>query len=65
MRVALRGLHCWLSLAAGFGCLLVAQWTGPAVMLALFIVGCGLMLDGVTVLWARSGSTGGISDHRQ
>jgi hypothetical protein len=65
MRDALRRMHWWLSLTAGFGCLIVATWTGPVAMLVLFIVGCGLLFDGVTVLWAGTSRTGGLSDHRQ
>jgi hypothetical protein len=65
MRDALRRSHCWLSLAVGFGCLIVAMWTGPVAMLVLFILGCGLLLDGATLLWAGTSRTGGVSDHRQ
>lgn len=65
MRDTLRRWHCWLSLALGFGCLIAATWTGPIAMLALFIVGCGLLFDGVTILWAGTGRTGGLSDHHQ
>ena len=65
MRDALNRMHCWLSLAVGFGCLIVATWTGPVAMLVLFILGLGLLFDGVTVLWAGSARTGGMPDHRQ
>ena len=65
MRATLRRLHCWISLALGFACLLVALGMSTAVAYALFVVGSGLIFDGLTVLWARSGSTGGLSDHRQ
>jgi hypothetical protein len=65
MLATLRRLHSRLSLAVGFACLLVALGMGTAVAYALFVVGCGLIFDGVTIVWARSGSTGGLSDHRQ
>jgi hypothetical protein len=65
MRESLRRMHCWLSLGIGFACLIVALWTGPVAMLVLFIVGCGLLFDGVTALWAGVSRTGGLSDHHQ
>ena len=61
----LRRLHCWLSLGVGFACLLVATAAGTAVAFVLFVVALGLILDGVTILWARAGATGGLPDHRQ
>jgi hypothetical protein len=65
MRATFRRYHCWLSLAVGFACLLVGREMGPAVAFALFVVGCGLMFDGVTILWAGASRAGGMSDHRQ
>jgi hypothetical protein len=65
MRDALRRLHCWVSLTVGLGCLIVGLSTPPAVALALFLVACGLLLDGATAMWARAGGTGGLHDHRQ
>ena len=65
MLAALRRLHWRLSLGVGFLCLIVAQWTGPAVMLVLFIVGLVLMFDGATALWAQTARAGGLHDHRQ
>ena len=61
----LRRLHCWISLSVGFACLVVGTGMGPAVAFALFVVGFGLILDGVTILWAGANRTGGMPDHRQ
>ena len=65
MLATLRRLHCWLSLSVGFACLLVGLGTGPAVAFGLFVVGCGLIFDGITILWAGANRTGGMPDHRQ
>jgi hypothetical protein len=65
MRVALREYHCWVSLALGFACLIVGQWTSSAVGLALFFVAVVLLFDGATLMWARARTGGGLHDHRQ
>jgi hypothetical protein len=65
MRDALRRQHCWISLAVGFCCLIAATWMGSVAMLVLFILGCGLLFDGATILWAGASRTGSASDHRQ
>jgi hypothetical protein len=65
MLVTFRRLHRWLSLSVGFACLLVGLGVGPALAFGLFVVGFGLILDGVTILWAGANRTGGMTDHRQ
>jgi len=47
---------------AGFGCLIVALWMSAAIAIVLSIVGAGLMFEGATALFARSGD---LTEHRQ
>jgi hypothetical protein len=47
---------------AGFGCLIVALWMSAAIALVLLAVAGGLIFDGVTALWARSGD---LTENRQ
>jgi hypothetical protein len=52
----------WLPIAAGFGCLIAGTLAGAVVAIVLLVVGCGLILDGATALFARSGDA---TEHRQ
>jgi hypothetical protein len=47
---------------AGFGCLIVALWMSAAVALVLLLAAGGLILDGVTAVFARSGD---LTENRQ
>jgi hypothetical protein len=47
---------------AGFACLIVALSLSAIPAVVLIVVGAGLMLDGATALWARSGD---LTQHRQ
>jgi len=62
IRTVLDTKRYWLPIAAGFGCLIAALWASAAIALVLLLVGLGLMLDGVTALFARSGDA---TEHRQ
>ena len=56
-------VHATLSLAgAAIALIVAALWAGTLMILVLMIVAMALILDGVTLLWSRSG---GMSDHRQ
>jgi hypothetical protein len=56
-------LHATLSLAGGAIALLVAAlWAGTMMIWILLLVAMILIVDGLTLLWSRSG---GMSDYRQ
>ena len=56
-------VHATLSLTgAAIALIVAALWAGTLMILVLMIVAMALILDGVTLLWSRSG---GMSDHRQ
>ena len=56
-------LHATLSLAgAAIALLVAALWAGTIMIWVLMLVAMVLILDGVTLLWSRSG---GMSSHRQ
>jgi hypothetical protein len=52
----------WLPFAAAVLCLTAANWTGPVLSWVLVMASFGFCLDGVTLMWSRSG---GLSDFRQ
>lgn len=58
-------MRCWLPIVLGFVALIVAGFFGPVVTWVLIMVAFGLILDGVTKLWERAGSTGNLTTHRQ
>jgi predicted phage tail protein len=58
----MRGIRYWLPIAAGFACLIVAVLAAGLVTWLLLLLGFGLMFEGVTALWARSGDA---TEHRQ
>ena len=62
IRAILQTKRYWLPIAAGFGCLIVALSASATIGLVLLIAGFGLILDGATALFARSGDA---TDHRQ
>ena len=55
----------WIPLVAGMLCLIGAVFFGALVAWILIMVAFGLLLDGVTALWERAGSTGNLTTHRQ
>jgi hypothetical protein len=57
-----RTLRTWLPFAAAALALLGTRWTGPVLTIVLLIVALGLVLDGATLLWSRSG---GLTQNRQ
>jgi hypothetical protein len=65
MRDALARARCWGPIAAGFLCLVVALFVGVILDWLLLILAFGLILDGVTAMWARAGGTGNLTTHRQ
>ena len=54
----------WLPFLVAALCLLATRWTGPALTMVMLIAALGLVLDGATLMWARSGA-GGLAQHRQ
>ena len=52
----------WLPFAAAALCLAGTQFAGPVVTWVLLLVAMGLILDGATLLFSRSG---GLTQHRQ
>jgi hypothetical protein len=52
----------WLPFVAAALCLAATQFAGPIVTWVLLFVAMGLILDGATLLWSRSG---GLSQNRQ
>jgi hypothetical protein len=55
----------WAPLAAGLLALVLAGFAGPVLSWILIVASFGLILDGVTKLWERAGSTGNLTTHRQ
>ena len=62
IRAARQTIRYWLPITAGFGCLIVALWMSAAVALVLMVVAGGLIFDGATALFARSGD---LTENRQ
>ena len=52
----------WIPFVLAALCLLVASFCGPVLTVVLMITALGLVLDGATLLWSRSG---GMAGHRQ
>jgi hypothetical protein len=52
----------WIPFVLAALCLLVASFCGPVLTVVLLICALGLVLDGATLLWSRSG---GMAGHRQ
>lgn len=55
----------WLPLGAGMACLVGAAFFNALVGWILIMAAFGLLLDGLTALWERAGSTGNLTTHRQ
>ena len=65
MRTALRTIRYWLPLVVGFACLIVSLEVGAIASWLLIVLGFGLMLDGLTAMWAKAGGTGNLTTYRQ
>jgi hypothetical protein len=65
MRAVLGTVRYWLPLVAGFLCLIGSLFAPPEIGWILIIAGFGLMLDGVTKMWERAGSTGNLWTYKQ
>ena len=52
----------WLPFAGAALCLVATTWSGPILTWVLLLAAVGLILDGATLLWSRSG---GLTQHRQ
>ena len=65
MRAVARTARYWGPLLVGFLCFIAVQFVGPLVGWLLVILGFALMFDGTTAMWARAGSAGNLSSHRQ
>jgi hypothetical protein len=55
-------LRIWLPFVAAALCLAATQWAGAVVTWVLLLVAIGLLVDGATLLFSRSGS---LTQHRQ
>jgi len=55
-------LRIWLPFAGAVLCLVATTWSGPILTWVLLLAAVGLILDGATLLWSRSG---GLTQHRQ
>jgi hypothetical protein len=62
MRSLAASKRIWLPFAAAALCLVAASWSGAILTWVLLIAAIGFVLDGVTLLWSRSGS---LRDHSQ
>jgi hypothetical protein len=60
-----RYVRYWAPMVLGFACLLAVPMAGTLVAWILIAVGFGLIMDGATALWARTGRAGGIGSYRQ
>jgi hypothetical protein len=56
------GVRIWLPFVAAAPCLAATTWTGAILTWVLLVAAIGLILDGATLLWSRSG---GLTQHRQ
>lgn len=65
MRVLLGTARFWGPPLVGFSCLIAAVFVGPILGWLLLILAFGLILDGVTAMWERSGKTGNLTSSRQ
>jgi hypothetical protein len=57
--------RCWLPVAAGFALLIATLFVGLLLTWLMMLAGVGLVLDGITAMWARAGGTGNLARHRQ
>jgi hypothetical protein len=55
----------WIPLAAGMTCLVGAVFFSALVGWILIMCAFCLLLDGLTAMWERAGSTGNLTTHRQ
>lgn len=65
MRAALATARYWGPLVAGFMCLVAMSFVGLVLSWLLLLAALTLILDGATAIFARAGSTGGLTSHRQ
>ncbi len=54
--------RAWAPFAGAAVCLVATTWTGPLLTWIALLVAVGLVLDGATLLWSRSGQ---LDQHRQ
>lgn len=55
-------MRIWLPFVVAALCLAATRWSGTIVTWVLLLAAVGLLLDGITLLWSRSGS---LTQHRQ
>jgi hypothetical protein len=55
-------MRIWIPFVLAALCLLASNWTGSILTWVLLLSALGLVLDGATVWWSRSG---GLSQNRQ
>ena len=55
-------MRIWLPFVAAALCLVATTWAGAILTWVLLVAAIGLILDGATLLWSRSG---GLTQHRQ
>ena len=58
-------MRYWLPLAAAAICLVVASRVSTLIAFVLVMAAFGFVLDVSTKLFANSGKTGGLGNHRQ
>jgi len=63
MRALWKRKRTWLPVMAAVLCLTAASWTGPLLSWVLVMASFGLCLDGLTLMWSRTG--GSLTEHRQ
>jgi hypothetical protein len=56
-------LRTWLPFVIAACALLATNWAGPVLSWVLLFVAMGFLLDGITLLWSRSGTS--MGGHRQ
>ena len=55
-------MRIWLPFVLAALCLAATTWTGPILTWVMLLAALGLILDGATLLWSRSG---GLMQNRQ
>jgi hypothetical protein len=65
VRIATTKLRCGIPIAAGVVLMFLSLFAGAVLTWVMLTAAFGLLLDGATIAWERSGATGGLSDHRQ
>ena len=63
MRSVWKSKRAWLPFAATALCLAAAGWTGTVLSAVLIFLAFGFCLDGVTLMWSKTG--GSLTEHRQ